>query len=233
MSQGFSKSPIAIPTRQHNFDLDLANTALLVIDMQYDFCDRDGFCSAILGANIQPMQTIVPRLQRLLAWARASGLLIVYTRESHAPDLSDLSPSKRSRYENAGYPVGSLGKLGRFLVRGDAGTAILQELAPQPQDWQIDKPAQSVFVGTDLEQKLRDRGITHLLITGVTTACCVLASYRQASDLGFYGLLLEDCCAAFRPEEHQAAIEVLLGENGAIGWVTTSEQLMNTVRVDK
>ncbi|HEY9885158.1 MAG TPA: cysteine hydrolase family protein, partial [Thermosynechococcaceae cyanobacterium] len=82
------------------------------------------------------------------------------------------------------------------------------------------------FVATALEAQLRDRSITHLLLTGVTTECCVLGTYRHASDLGFYCLLLEDCCAAFSSSEHQAAIAVVQSENGAIGWVTTSEALL-------
>jgi biuret amidohydrolase len=124
--------------------------------------------------------------------------------------------------------VGTSGNRGRFLVRGEAGTEIIPELKPHDADWQLDKPAQSAFVETALEQRLRDRNITHILITGVTTECCVLGTYRQASDLGFYTLLLEDCCAAFELSEHDAAIAVMLAENGAIGWVATSDQLLQT-----
>ncbi|MBE9012801.1 cysteine hydrolase [Pseudanabaenaceae cyanobacterium LEGE 13415] len=141
-------------------------------------------------------------------------------------DLSDLAPSKQRRYINAGYPVGSLGNRGRFLIQGEPGTEIIPELTPHRDDLQLDKPAQSVFIGTSLEQQLHQRNITHLLVTGVTTQCCVLGTYRQASDLGFYALLLEDCCAAFDSIEHEAAIAVLLSENGAVGWVASSEQLI-------
>lgn len=217
---------LLIPTRQHSFPIVLSQTALLVIDMQYDFCDRQGFCSDSLGADVTTLREIVPRIQTVIHWARQHAIPIIYTRESHASDLSDVSPSKQLRYTNAGYPVGSVGQMGRFLIRGEAGTAILDELKPLNSDLQLDKPAQSAFIGTDLEAILRQRGVTHLVFTGVTTECCVLGTYRQASDLGFYCLLLEDCCAAFSPREHQAAIDVVLGENGAIGWVTSSETLL-------
>jgi biuret amidohydrolase len=90
----------------------------------------------------------------------------------------------------------------------------------------LDKPAQSAFIATDLGVLLRQEGITHLLFTGVTTECCVLATFRQASDLGFFCLLLADCCATFSLAEHEAAITVLLGENGAIGWVGDSQHLL-------
>jgi nicotinamidase-related amidase len=217
---------ILVPTYQHPFPLNLYQVALLVIDMQNAFCHPEGFCGNELEADLSSLRAIIPRIQRVIAWAREHGLLITYTRESHQSDLSDVTPSKKLRYINAGYPIASPGKMGRFLIQGEPGTNLIDELQPLDAELQIDKPAQSAFVLTDLENTLRQRNITHLLITGVTTECCVLGTYRHASDLGFYCLLLEDCCAALNPSEHQAAIDVLLGENGAIGWVTSSDKLM-------
>jgi biuret amidohydrolase len=221
-----------ISTHQHPFEFVRSQTALLVIDMQIDFCDRSGYCSVNLKADMSAMDSLIPRLQTLIEWARKQDIWIIYTRESHKPDLSDLSSSKRLRYIHAGYPVGSMGNQGRFLVQGEAGTEVIPELAPQAGDGIIDKPAQSAFVGTQLAEQLSNRNITHLLITGVTTECCVLGTYRHASDLGFHALLLEDCCAAFDSAEHEAAIAVLLAENGAIGWVTTSTHLLQSISSD-
>jgi nicotinamidase-related amidase len=218
-------SSLVIQARCHPFAIDLAHTALLVIDLQNDFCHADGFCSSSLGVDISAVRQIIPRIQSVIDWARNREIWVIYTRESHKADLSDASTCKQLRYQNAGYPIGTPGKMGRFLIQGDRGAALIDQLQPLPTELQLDKPAQSVFIGTNLEAMLRERGITHLLFTGVTTECCVLGSYRQASDLGFYSLLLEDCCAAYDPHEHEAAIAVLLGENGAIGWVTTSEHL--------
>ena len=202
--------------------------ALLVIDMQNDFLNPNGGCPQLLSLApeaLAAVRGIIPSVARLLGWARGLGLTIVYTREASLPDLSDLSASKRRRYENAGYPVGTPGRMGRLLIRGESGCAIIAELTPQPGDLQWDKPAQSAFVGTDLEECLRARGVTHLLLSGVTTQCCVLATYRHAADLGFFPLLLEDCCAAFDPADHAAALAVLTSEGGAVGWVTTSDRL--------
>lgn len=220
-------SPMLIPTRQHPFPIALHQTALLVIDLQNDFCHADGFCSSGMGVDISPVQTIIPRVQTVIDWARTHQMPVIYTRESHKPDFSDVTACKKLRYENAGYPIGTIGKMGQFLIQGERGCALIDELQPLETELQLDKPAQSVFIGTNLEAMLHQQNITHLLFTGVTTECCVLGSYRQASDLGFYGLLLEDCCAAYSAQEHQAAIEVLLGENGAIGWVTSSEKLLS------
>jgi biuret amidohydrolase len=222
------KSLIQVPADRHPFPLQLEHTALIMVDMQNAFCHPEDFCGRELGADLTAARSIIPRIQRLITWARQQQLSIVYTRESHSPDLSDLTSSKALRYANAGYPVGGIGKMGKFLIRGELGTELIAELQPTPDELQIDKPAQSIFIGTDLAETLQQRKITHLLFTGVTTECCVLGSYRQASDLGFYCLLLSDCCAAMSPIEHQAAIEVILSENGAIGWVTTSDRLLET-----
>jgi nicotinamidase-related amidase len=218
---------IAIPTRQHPFQLITSQAALLVIDLQNDFCHSDGFFGSQWQVDLSPVRQIIPQVQSMIQWARQQNMPVLYTRESHRPDLSDVSPSKKLRYENAGCPVGAPGKRGRFLVQGEWGAALIDELQVSPNEQVIDKPAHSAFVATDLEQILHGQGIRQLLITGVTTECCVLGTYRQGSDLGFYCLLLEDCCAAFEPVEHEAAVNVLLAEQGAIGWVTTSDTLLS------
>jgi biuret amidohydrolase len=226
---GSSQKAIAVPTRHHPFPLVSSQVALLVIDMQNDFCHPDGFFGSQWQVDLSPVRQIIPRIQLVIHWARQQGIPIIYTRESHRPDLSDLTPSQKLRYENAGSPVGSPGTLGRFLIQGERGAALIDELPVLDNEQVIDKPAHSAFVATDLEQILREQGITQLLLTGVTTECCVLGTYRHGSDLGFYGLLLEDCCAAFDPIEHDAALKVLLAEQGAIGWVTSSDQLLSMV----
>jgi biuret amidohydrolase len=218
---------ISVPTYQHPFPFALSRAALLVIDMQNDFCHPDGFFGSQWNADLSPVRQIIPRIQAVIGWARQHQIPIIYTRESHLPDLSDLTPSKKLRYENAGCPIGTPGKLGRFLVQGERGAALIDELPVLEDERVLDKPAHSAFVATDLESTLRQSGIEQLILTGVTTECCVLGTYRHASDLGFLGLLLEDCCAAFDPKEHQAALDVLLAEQGAIGWVTSSEKLLS------
>jgi biuret amidohydrolase len=218
---------ISVPTRQHPFPLILDQVALLVIDMQNDFCHPDGFFGSQWDVDLSPVHQIIPRIQSVINWARQYKIPVIYTRESHVPNLSDLTSSKKLRYENAGCPIGTPGKMGRFLIQGERGAALIDELQVLDDEQVIDKPAHSAFVATGLEQILRTQGITQLLLTGVTTECCVLGTYRHASDLGFYGLMLEDCCAAYDPKEHEAALKVLLSEQGAIGWVTSSDQILS------
>ena len=216
---------VTVNTYTHQFRFSLDQTALLIIDMQNDFCHPDGFNGSELGLDLAEIRGIVPTLQTLLSWARRVGIKVIFSRESHCPDLSDLSSSKKTRYANAGSPIGQLGKMGRFLVRGETGTEIIHELKPLAEEWQLDKPAHSCFVDTQLDQNLRAESITHLLITGVTTECCVLATYRHGSDLGYYCLLIDDCCAAFDLEDHKATVHILQAEGGVLGWVASSSHL--------
>jgi len=215
----------SIDARPHPFELDVEHAALLVIDVQNDFCHPEGFCLGDLGLNGEAARAAIEPIGRLVKWAREQTIPVIWTLEAHKPDLSDLSPSKAKRYENAGYPVGSEGKRGRFLVQGEFGARVVPELSPRADELVLPKPAQSVFIGTMLENHLRERAITHLLLCGLTTQCCVLASYRQAGDLGFFALLVEDCCAAFDPREHEAAVEVVTSEGGAVGWATHTDAL--------
>lgn len=216
---------ITIDTHSHPFNLPLEQTALLVIDMQNDFCHPEGFNGAELNLDLTTIRAIIPPLQNLLDWARQAQIKVIFTRESHAPDLSDLTASKRLRYANAASPIGQMGKMGRFLIRGEKGAEIINELAPLAGEYQLDKPAHSCFVATQLDAQLKKDNITHLLITGVTTECCVLATYRHASDLGYYCLLLEDCCAAFNQQDHDASVHILQAEGGVLGWVSHSSLL--------
>lgn len=200
-------------------------TALLVIDMQRDFCDPGGYV-ATCGYDIAPIRAVVPRLAAVLAAVRGWGALVVHTREGHRADLSDLSRPKAERARLSGAPIGSVGPLGRLLVRGQAGWQIIPELAPAPGEVVIDKTGYSAFHATDLEATLRHRGIRRLVLTGVTTDVCVHSTLRSAVDGGFECLTLADCCAATVPAHHDAAIGTILTEGGIFGAVSDSARLL-------
>jgi len=162
--------------RPYGFKFPLASTALLIIDMQRDFVDPDGFGSIQCGnaAIFSTVRQIVPALQRVLERCRRLGLQVIHTREGHQPDLADLPASKKLRQISApnGHhtmAIGDRGPMGRLLVRGEYGHDIIDELAPRPGELVIDKPGKGSFWGTGFHQALLARGITHLLVTGVTT----------------------------------------------------------------
>ncbi len=199
--------------------------ALIVIDMQRDFCAPGGYADQA-GLDISLLRAPIPAIQDLLAAARARGVLVLHTREGHRADLSDLPEPKRRRAQNAGAPIGSQGPLGRLLVRGDYGHDLIDELQPLPGEPVIDKPGYSAFAATDLELLLRNRGITELIITGVTTEVCVHSTLRSAVDLGYACTLVSDACASAYPELHAAALAMVDVEGGLFGRVCDSQRLL-------
>ncbi|WP_420418726.1 isochorismatase family protein [Pacificispira sp.] len=192
---------------------DGGKTALLVIDMQRDFIDPQGMC-AVLGDDPAFARAIVPRVERLTGWARAQGHAVLHTREGYAPDLSDMHPAKRARRG----PV-SEGPLGRFLIRGEAGHDFIDRLRPAPGEPVVDKPGFGAFHATDLDTQLRQRGVTHLILCGVTTSCCVHTTLREAVDRGYTCLTVADCCAALELDDHDRALDLIASEGDLFGWV--------------
>lgn len=190
-----------------------ATTALLAIDMQKDFLDPGGWCAARYG-DPAAMRAIVPRFAALTGLARGAGCTIIHTREGYAPDLSDVHPMKAARGV-----VGAPGPLGRFLIRGEAGHDFVDALRPAPGEAVIDKPGFGAFYRTDLEAMLRAAGITHLILAGITTQCCVHSTLREAVDRGFWCLTVDDCCAAIETAWHDAAMSLIPSEGHLFGWV--------------
>jgi biuret amidohydrolase len=189
-------------------DLPLATTALICIDLQHEFCSVGGWDSSA-GLDISACASIVPGVRRLQHAARAAGMTVIHTREGHAPDLHDCPEWKLERSRRGGAAIGASGPLGRFMVRGEPGHAILDEVAPAAGEVVIDKTGKDAFIGTELGAELSQRGVTHLLFSGVTTECCVSSTLRTASDLGYCCTLVQDACASPVAAFHDGAIDVI------------------------
>lgn len=198
--------------------LDAATTVLLVIDMQRDFLDPRGY-AAQAGLDIERLRAAIAPVQALLVAARANAMRVIFTREGHRPDLSDCPPTKLDRSHAAGAPIGSLGPLGRLLVRGEFGHDLVDECQPLPSEMVIDKPGYSAFHQTDLDQILRAQGTQTLLVCGVTTEVCVHTTVRAATDLGYHCITVSDACAASEAHLQQPALDMLQVEGGIFGEV--------------
>ncbi|MFD0704040.1 cysteine hydrolase [Slackia equolifaciens] len=215
----------------YEFDFSLEDTALVIIDMQRDFCEHGGFGEK-LGNDISLTKGIIPTVKVMLDKAREVGMTVIHTREGHRPDLSDCPPAKLNRGRKQGAGIGDEGPMGRILVRGEYGHDIVDELYPIEGEIVIDKPGKDAFYATDLELILRTRGIQHLIVCGVTTHVCVSTTIRAANDRGFDCLLLSDCSAAFDPADHEAAVRNIHQQGGIFGWATTHDKVIAALEVD-
>ena len=202
-------------------------TALIVIDMQRDFIEPGGF-GAALGNNVRPLQAIVPTVRRLLDGFRTAGLAVIHTRECHKPDLSDCPPAKRERGAPA-LRIGDHGPMGRVLVAGEPGAAIVADLSPLAGETVIDKPGKGAFYATGLAEVLAVLGTRTLVFAGVTIEVCVQTTMREANDRGFDCLLAEDATESYFPAFKAATLEMIRAQGAIVGWTATTDQILTAL----
>jgi len=225
--QHWGEMSISVPARPYDFALTQAQAALVIIDMQRDFLEPGGF-GAALGNDVSHLRAAIAPIAATLAACRKAEMLVIHTREGHRPDLSDLTGAKHRRGRFA-TRIGDDGPMGRILVRGEHGHDIIAELAPLPGEPVIDKPGKGAFYATDLELLLRGRGISQLILAGVTTEVCVHTTLREANDRGFECIVLEDGTASYFPEFHKAALAMACAQDAIFGWVASSAEVIAAI----
>ncbi|HEY9645030.1 MAG TPA: isochorismatase family cysteine hydrolase, partial [Chroococcidiopsis sp.] len=195
--------PITLPTDTKTLRLDLAKTALLVIDMQNDFCHPDGWLSHI-GVDVTPARAPIDPLKTLVPALRQIDIPVIWINWGNRPDLMNISAGSRHVYNPTGEGVGlgdPLPKNGApVLIAGSWAAAVVDELTPLPDDIRVDKYRMSGFWDTPLDSILRNLGKTTLLFCGVNADQCVMATLQDANFLGYDCILLRDCTATTSPD---------------------------------
>lgn len=210
-----------IEARPFAFTFDPEKTAVVIIDMQRDFCEKGGFGES-LGNDVTPTASIIPTVRAVLDRAREREMFIVHTREGHRPDMSDVPKAKKRRSP----AIGEQGPMGRILIRGEYGHDIVDELRPEAGEVVLDKPGKGAFYETDLELILHNRGIESLIVMGVTTHVCVHTTIREANDRGYECLMVEDGTATFDPRDQEASIRMINQQGGIFGWTASSDEVL-------
>ena len=216
--------PVTITAEPWPIEVELDKTALIIIDMQRDFLEPNGFGEA-LGNDVSQLAAAIEPCRSVLEAARRRGLLILHTREGHRPDLSDAPPAKLARCHPS-LRIGSKGPMGRILVRGQPGHDIIPALYPAAGEPVVDKPGKGAFYQTELELMLRNRGVDNLLVCGVTTEVCVNTTVREANDRGYRCIVLADCCASYFPQFHEVGLAMIKAQGGIFGWVSASRPVL-------
>jgi ureidoacrylate peracid hydrolase len=228
------KRLVVLNAKPRPLELDLNKTAILVVDMQNDFCSKSGLMDR-QGVNLAIIQRVVAPIGTVLAHARKARLKIIYLKMGFKPDLSDIGqPWSVNRINNGevGAPVtGPKGEQGRLLIRDTWNTEIIPELKPAPGDLVFFKNRFNGFHETALDGTLKRSGIQSLIVVGCTTSVCVESTIRGASFLDYAPVVLSDCTAEpigydLPRSNHEATLYII--EN-LFGWVATSDQLIKAL----
>lgn len=195
-----------------------------MIDFQRDFCAPGGYSDRCGG--IEWVTPIVPHAKRLLDAARNLSVSVVHTREGYSPDLSDLHPERLERSRAAGGAYGTLGPMGRLMIRGEHGQDIIDELKPLPEEPVLDKASYGAFYGSNLEEILKQAGVRRLAIAGVTADVCVHTTLREATDRGFECYYVKDAISTFDAEVRRICERMVEQEGGIWGSLVTVDQMI-------
>ena len=193
---------VALPATPQNLVVDLARTALVIVDMQNDFCHPDGWLASI-GVDISAARRPIEPLRALLPGVRGQGMPVLWVNWGNRSDQLNLSPSVLHVYKPTGVGAGLGDPLpsngAPILQDGSWAAAIVDELAPIDGDIRISKYRMSGFWDTPLDSILRNLGVTTLLFAGVNLDQCVMCTLQDANFLGYDCILLEDCSATTSP----------------------------------
>jgi ureidoacrylate peracid hydrolase len=222
---------VSLPATPQHLTLDVNRSALVVIDMQNEFCHAEGWLAS-MGVDVTPARAPIAPLQALLPAWRAAGGRVVWLNWGNRPDQLNLSPSLLHVYQPTAQGVGLgtplPGTGAPVLEKGSWSAAVVSELTIAPNDIQIDKYRMSGFWDTPLDSVLRNLSVTSLLFAGVNADQCVMCTLQDANFLGYDCVLLQDCTATTSPPFCMDA--TLYNVRQCFGFVAQSDDLTSALK---
>jgi nicotinamidase-related amidase len=219
--------PLTIKAQPQTITVDLRRTAMIVVDMQNDFCAEGGWVDH-LGVDVTPDRSPIGPLQQLLPALRTAGVQVIWLNWGNRPDLMNMAPNQLHLYKPTGEGVGLgdplPGSGARVLEKDSWAAAVVKELKQESGDIKVDKYRISGFWDTPLDSILRNLGIKTLLFGGVNIDQCVLCTLQDANFLGYGCVLVDDCSATTSPEYCTEA--TIFNVKKCFGFVTGSKQIL-------
>ncbi len=226
----FPAALVRLPARPQHVVIDLHRTAIVVVDMQNDFCSPDGWLAS-LGVDVEPARAPIEPLRRLLPALRAANVSVIWLNWGNRPDRANLPPGVLHVYDPDGASVGIGDRHPvtghRVLEAGSPSAAVVSELVKQPGDISVDKYRMSGFVDTPLDSILRNLGVDTVLFAGVNADQCVFTTLVDAANLGYAALMVEDCCATTSPRFCWDATIHNVAQ--CFGFLVTSDDLVESI----
>jgi nicotinamidase-related amidase len=223
--------PVTIDSQPQKVTFDLRRTAMIVIDMQNDFCAKGGWVDH-LGADYTPDRAPIAPLQKLLPALRQAQVPVIWVNWGNRPDLMNMPPNQLHLYKPTGQGIGlgePLPGSGAHVLEKDSwAAAVVDELEKAPQDINVDKYRISGFWDTPLDSILRNLDVKTVLFAGVNTDQCVMCSLQDANFLGYGCVLVEDCCATTSPAFCTEA--TVWNVKKCFGFVSSSGQILDGLR---
>lgn len=229
MNSSKAERVVSIPARPEAVRVDLARTAIIVVDMQNAFASKGGMFD-LVGQDISGAKSVIQAIRKVTDAARAAGIRVVYLNMSYAPDMSDSGGPGSPNWHKEFALVAMNSKpeyQGKFLIRGSWDAEVVDELKPKPGDMVIGKSRYSGFRGTSLDVVLKTYDIKYLVFTGIATNVCVESTLRDGYFLDYWPILMVDGTNNAGPPFTQQA--TLWNVEALFGWVATSDDIIKAM----
>ena len=216
---------VTLPTRPEPLEVDLAETAFIVVDMQHAYLSKGGYLD-LVGFDVSRSPRVIAAVRKLIDAARAAEVLIIYLQNGFDPELKEAGPETSPVYHKSNplkFMRANPAHRGKLITKGAWDFGIVEELTPRPEDVVVTKARYSGFAGTNLESLLRARCIRNILVAGVNTNVCVDSTIRDAYHREFFAVMVAD--ATLEAGDRTVFDATVFNIEKFLGWVARTDEV--------